>query len=113
MWYIEKTGKLKPIRFFIIDTKNEITAHVASTQLGLLKMLCHTSTTQHRCLDAIKKHATKILMPKALVKFDIHLMAQTYQAPRRSFRSDQQNLASLDKKHFKYRSGGENPIDSA
>ena len=46
-----------PIRFFVVDTKNEvIILHVASTQLRSLNILCHNRGTQHRHLDDIRKH---------------------------------------------------------
>ena len=52
------TGKLMPIRFSIVDTKNEvIISHVSSTQPGLLKVLFHNRAAQHRHLDAIRKHS--------------------------------------------------------
>ena len=52
-----KTGKLMPIRFFVVDTKKEtIISHVASTQLGFLKVLCHNRATQNRQLHSIKTH---------------------------------------------------------
>ena len=47
-------------RLCIVDTKNEvIILHVASNQLGLLKVLCHNRATQHRQLDAVRKHASQ------------------------------------------------------
>ena len=40
-----RTGKLMPIRFFMVETKNEIIiSHATGTQLGLLKVLCHNRT---------------------------------------------------------------------
>ena len=38
-----KTGKLMPISFLIVNTKNKFIWHSASTQLELLKVLCHYS----------------------------------------------------------------------
>ena len=41
-----------------MDTENEIIiSYAASTQLGLLKVLCHNKVTQHRHLHAIRKQA--------------------------------------------------------
>ena len=52
-----RMGKLMPIRFLLVDTKNGVTiSYMASTQLGLLEVLCYNRNTQQRCLNAIKKH---------------------------------------------------------
>ena len=53
-----KNGKLMPIRFFTVDTKNEIVIyHLTSTQLGLQKVLCHNRAKQQRYLHTIRKQA--------------------------------------------------------
>ena len=54
-----KTDKLKPIRFYADDTKNKIIYHVASTQLGLLKVLWHNRATWCRHLNAVRNTPCK------------------------------------------------------
>ena len=52
-----RTGKLMPMRFFIVDSKHEVMIlHAGSTQLGLLDILYHNRIVQYRHLDAITKH---------------------------------------------------------
>ena len=49
------TRKLMPIRFFIVDIRNEvIISHEASTQWGIINTLCHNRTAKHLHLDTIR-----------------------------------------------------------
>ena len=84
-----RTGKLMPIRFFIVDTKNEvIISCAASTEQCVLKVLCHSRASLHRYLDAVRKHTSQPLHISNTVTippFQDHILKPLFQGPHELF----------------------------
>ena len=82
------TGKLIPIQFCVRGTKNEeIILHAASTQLGLLKVLCHNGATNlvqtpmqsKKAKPQPEKTWTMLLPAKAMTLFQDHKIVNNIQ----------------------------------
>ena len=64
-----KTGKLMPIKFLYWIPNNEVISfHVASTQYGILKVLCYNKTAYCRQINSIRTHTVQRVNMSTITK---------------------------------------------